>query len=138
MVVTGSHNWTVSADTRNDENTLILHDPSVANIYLQEFEARWKEQGVGTKEVAPEGFEATIFPNPSSEILNIHIKNETLRDVSVTILNTNGQPIESVIYRNQQGEMTKTIPLSNLPSGVYFARFMVDGKYLTKTIQVIR
>lgn len=138
MVVTGSHNWTVSADTRNDENTLILHDPSVANIYLQEFEARWKEQGVGTKEVAPEGFEATIFPNPTSEILNIHIKNETLRDISVTILNTNGQPIESVIYRNQQGEMTKTIPLSDLPSGVYFARFMVDGKYLTKTIQVIR
>lgn len=137
-VITGSHNWTVTAETKNDENILILHDPSVANIYLQEFEARWKEQGVGTKEVPLEGFEATVFPNPSSDFLNIYIKNETLRDVVVTILNANGQPIESVIYRNQQGEMTKTIPLSHLPSGAYFARFMVDGKYLTKTIQVIR
>jgi phosphatidylserine/phosphatidylglycerophosphate/cardiolipin synthase-like enzyme len=137
-VILGSHNWTVTAETKNDENILILHDPSVANIYLQEFEARWKEQGVGTKEVPLEGFDATVFPNPTSDFLNIHIKNETLRDVIVTILNASGQPIESVIYRNQQGEMTKMIPLSNLPSGAYFARFMVDGKYLTKTIQVIR
>ena len=128
----------MTAETKNDENTLIIHDPSVVNIYLQEFEARWKEQGVGTKEVPLEGFEATVFPNPTSENLNIYVKNETVRDITLTILNINGQPIESIVYRNQLGEMTKTIPLSNLPSGTYLARFMVDGKFLTKTVQVIR
>jgi len=37
QVVTGSHNWTVSADTKNDENTLIIHNDTIANIYYQAF-----------------------------------------------------------------------------------------------------
>ena len=138
MVITGSHNWTNTAETKNDENILILHDPAVANIYLQEFEARWKEQGVGTKDVQLEGFEAAVFPNPSSDVLNIRLKNNFVRDVTVTILNINGQPLESTILRNQSGELTKTVSLSHLASGTYFVNFMVDGKYLTKTIQVMR
>ena len=36
-VVTGSHNWSTTAETTNDENTLIIHDERVANLYYQEF-----------------------------------------------------------------------------------------------------
>ncbi len=138
MVITGSHNWTNTAERTNDENTLIIHDAAVANIYLQDFEARWKEQGVGTKEVALEGFEANLYPNPSSDVLNVRLKNDFARDVTLTILNINGQQLESVIYRNQLGELTKTIPLSNFAMGTYYVSFLVDGKYLTKTIQIVR
>src|SRR5690606_6053262 len=42
-VITGSHNWTFSAETYNDENTLMIKDINIANIFRQEFEARWKE-----------------------------------------------------------------------------------------------
>ncbi len=42
-VITGSHNWSNAANVQNDENTLILHSPSLANQFLQEFEARWDE-----------------------------------------------------------------------------------------------
>lgn len=45
MVITGSHNWSLSADTKNDENTLIIQDPAVANLYLQEFAARYRAAG---------------------------------------------------------------------------------------------
>ncbi len=37
IVVTGSYNFTNSAEKRNDENTLILHDPTLAQQYLAEF-----------------------------------------------------------------------------------------------------
>ena len=37
IVITGSHNWTSSAENVNDENTLIVHDARVANLYHQEF-----------------------------------------------------------------------------------------------------
>jgi hypothetical protein len=37
MVLTGSHNWTASADTKNDENVLIIHNDTIANIYYQAF-----------------------------------------------------------------------------------------------------
>jgi phosphatidylserine/phosphatidylglycerophosphate/cardiolipin synthase-like enzyme len=38
-VVTGSYNFTKSADTQNDENLLIIHSPDVAAAYLREFES---------------------------------------------------------------------------------------------------
>jgi phosphatidylserine/phosphatidylglycerophosphate/cardiolipin synthase-like enzyme len=37
-VITGSYNFSQSAEARNDENTLIIHDPEIAAQYLAEFE----------------------------------------------------------------------------------------------------
>ena len=37
-VLTGSHNWSSNAENNSDENTIIIHDATIANIYLQEFE----------------------------------------------------------------------------------------------------
>lgn len=41
ILLTGSHNWSSSAQFRNDENTLIFHDQAVANAYYQEFVERF-------------------------------------------------------------------------------------------------
>ena len=38
IVVTGSYNLTRSAEIKNDENTLVIHDRGVAEIFLAEFE----------------------------------------------------------------------------------------------------
>ena len=66
VVLTGSHNWSNNAENNSDENTLIIYDGTIANIYLQEFEKRWAELG------APPNFldeliniELLVFPNPS-------------------------------------------------------------------------
>ncbi|HIP88190.1 MAG TPA: DUF1669 domain-containing protein, partial [Anaerolineales bacterium] len=37
-VVTGSFNFTLSAEEQNDENVLILHDAEVAAAYAEEFD----------------------------------------------------------------------------------------------------
>jgi len=42
LVLTGCHNWSSSAEYRNDENTLIVHDDTIANLYYQEFTERFK------------------------------------------------------------------------------------------------
>ena len=38
-VVTGSFNPTKSAETRNDENIIIIHDAKIAKLFLEEFES---------------------------------------------------------------------------------------------------
>jgi phosphatidylserine/phosphatidylglycerophosphate/cardiolipin synthase-like enzyme len=38
LVVTGSYNFTRSAETQNDENLVVLHDPDAAAAYQGEFE----------------------------------------------------------------------------------------------------
>ena len=40
-VVTGSFNPTLSADTKNDENLLIIHDKKIADDFLKEFDSLW-------------------------------------------------------------------------------------------------
>ncbi|MDY0343774.1 MAG: phospholipase D-like domain-containing protein [Lentimicrobium sp.] len=43
LAFTGSHNWSAAADNDNDENTLIVHDATTANLYYQNFVKRFIE-----------------------------------------------------------------------------------------------
>jgi phosphatidylserine/phosphatidylglycerophosphate/cardiolipin synthase-like enzyme len=61
-VITGSHNWSVSAETANDENTLVLHDERLASLFKAEFEKRWQENAVSIASV--EQPVVQISPNP--------------------------------------------------------------------------
>ena len=40
-VVTGSLNYSTNAETNNDENVLIIDNPDIARLYMQEFERIW-------------------------------------------------------------------------------------------------
>ena len=41
LVITGSYNFSNNAKTRNDENTLVIHDPEIAELYREEFARVW-------------------------------------------------------------------------------------------------
>ena len=43
MLLTGTHNWSAAADNDNDENTLIIHDATITNVYYQQFVHRFVE-----------------------------------------------------------------------------------------------
>lgn len=38
IVITGSYNFTKSADDENDDNVIVIHSPALARLYLQEFD----------------------------------------------------------------------------------------------------
>jgi phosphatidylserine/phosphatidylglycerophosphate/cardiolipin synthase-like enzyme len=42
-VITGSLNFSYNADYRNDENTMIISNPDIAALYMEEFDRRWAE-----------------------------------------------------------------------------------------------
>ena len=43
IVVTGSYNWSWSAENRNDENVIVIIDEEVAMSYEEEFDRLWAE-----------------------------------------------------------------------------------------------
>ena len=96
-VLTGSHNWSSNAENNSDENTLIIHDATIANIYLQEFEERWGE--LGTPNALDEliDIEISIFPNPSAGKVEIKsdlvIQQINLYAVDGKLLNTTQESI---------------------------------------------
>lgn len=53
LVLTGSHNWTMAAETKNDENTLIIHWDTLANEFYQSFKANYADLGGSLTPVAP-------------------------------------------------------------------------------------
>jgi phosphatidylserine/phosphatidylglycerophosphate/cardiolipin synthase-like enzyme len=76
MVFTGSHNWSAAADNDNDENTLIVYDATLANIYYQQFVKRFVDnQGVLTELTEPptafaDNVETVIAQLVTAQVLN--------------------------------------------------------------------
>lgn len=68
MVWTGSHNWSAAADNDNDENSLVIHDATIANIYYQNFMHIYHDAGgvtaVNNIEQEPSNQGLNVFPNP--------------------------------------------------------------------------
>ena len=146
QVVTGSHNWSGGAETRNDENTLIIHDFDVANVFLQEFEARWCEANGGNdciftsldepSDIA--GVELNIFPNPTSDYANISLEMLEENKVTINLLATNGIVLQSRILNNMVGQHVETISLKGLPAGSYIVQLKTDGQQVSRLLQVTK
>ena len=50
IVITGSHNWSASANYKNDETLLIIKNPLITKHYQQEFERLYKNSTLGIPE----------------------------------------------------------------------------------------
>ena len=118
-VITGSHNWSSSAENVNDENTVIVHDARVANLYHQEFQgiliALGVIQSVGEAGMDPQ---CIVYPNPVRGTLNVEWME--------------GQPDGPLVLRDLSGRIVLSAPLqpgtsristSGLATGVYTATF---------------
>ncbi len=131
-VITGSHNWTYSAEKYNDENTLIIHNADIANIYLQEFEARWKtivaiESINGTSKIE-------IFPNPASNM--IFLQNNTAYPQTVLINDCLGNQLNEFILRPNE---SFSHDIQHLPQGLYYVTLRSKaGTFSTEKLVIYR
>jgi phosphatidylserine/phosphatidylglycerophosphate/cardiolipin synthase-like enzyme len=118
-VVTGSHNWSNSADQKNDENTLIIHDADLANQYFQEFANQSKIYGV------PWGWGFANFKADSLVIRQYHavnfknlsVFNDAIPNATTLSWNfgdgvTSTQPDPSHVF-TQPGQYTITLIADN-------------------------
>lgn len=115
LVITGSHNWTWSADNINDENTLIVHDQSFANIFRQEFEARWDELEPTSTSSVSSGNEFIINPNPAKDFIDLI--NQKDQKCIVALIDINGAVISTYsLFPNQTFKANLN---SNIADGLY-------------------
>lgn len=54
VTITGSYNWTVSADLKNDENVLVIKSKEITRIYKEQFNKFWKGTYIDTCEYKDE------------------------------------------------------------------------------------
>jgi phosphatidylserine/phosphatidylglycerophosphate/cardiolipin synthase-like enzyme len=126
LVLVGSHNWSNSAENKNDENTLIVHDLNIANQYYQAFAYLYLDAG-GTLLNLPQSAqqEWSLFPNPTKGIFTITTKNNSLDSVVIKIYDSLGKCIMTKQYSNLTAEI---LSLGNQPAGLYFVTLQSNGR----------
>lgn len=114
IVVTGSYNWTNSAEEDNDENTLIIHDFTLANQYLEEFTQRFNDIQFGVNSLSSENG-ISIYPNPFSNYLELNSESD-IRSAEVHISTIDG----IMIYKNNFNLLRQSsLNVESLRTGTY-------------------
>jgi phosphatidylserine/phosphatidylglycerophosphate/cardiolipin synthase-like enzyme len=145
VVLTGSHNWTSTADSKNDENTVIVHNDTIANIYMQAFTQDFKNISgrtltppanpcptvTGIQNLEKQG-PITVYPNPFSDVLNVQFNNY-LPGEHVLLYDALGK---LVIDQLVQDNPLLTLNTSSLSKGLYILSYSDGTKtYYKKVIR---
>lgn len=114
VVITGSHNWSSSAENVNDENTVIVHDARIANLYHQEFRGMLIDLGVISSVETEQDSPLTAYPNPAGDVLFVRWNGPSVGG-TITVRDVQGRTIQTVVTNEMGGE----ISVAGWPSGVY-------------------
>jgi phosphatidylserine/phosphatidylglycerophosphate/cardiolipin synthase-like enzyme len=150
ITLTGSHNWSSSAEASNNENTLIVHDPDVTNQYLQEFSARYYQFG-GTDSIRTVSVElipgavprvvslAQNYPNPSTGLTHIEYAIPTARDVELKLYDVQGRELRTLVHARQTpGRYRVDLSTRGATSGVYFYRLRAGSVVEQRKMLIVR
>jgi phosphatidylserine/phosphatidylglycerophosphate/cardiolipin synthase-like enzyme len=136
LVLTGSHNWSGAANTDNDENTLIIHDDTIANVYYQSFHKDFTDAGgtltpcsiLASNEELNFSNSIKIFPNPSQGKFTIQSNNN--EPLHLSIISTEGKTII-----DQETSLTGFE--INLTTGMYLIKLTKEtGSYICKKLLI--
>jgi phosphatidylserine/phosphatidylglycerophosphate/cardiolipin synthase-like enzyme len=133
VVLTGSHNWSSSAENSNDENTLIIHNDEIANQFYQEYSQRYNDVTVGIEEFF-NNTNISAYSNPVVDQLYITDINFD-QSVTFTVTDASGKVIMSEVINTVSGADIK-LNLSSLDKGIYLVSLILKNE--SKTIKIIK
>ena len=143
-VFVGSHNWTASADTENDENTLVVHDAQVTNRYYQEYAARIAEQAVpgvvvcrlvlATKAGSIQASTLQAYPNPTRGSFQLHLTGASARTATVVLRDGTGRVVMTQTQPLNGTDLT--IDATALKAGLYLVQVTTPEAVQTSRVVV--
>lgn len=136
MVITGSHNWSSSAESVNDENTLIIHDATVANLYYQEFMALYN--GIVSSVEATDMSDFLMYPNPAQDEVTLQFDSQHALPGMISIIDLQGKEIYSQNFSSFEGQNRMRLHTGNLPEGVYVVNISSDRGMINEKLVVVR
>jgi phosphatidylserine/phosphatidylglycerophosphate/cardiolipin synthase-like enzyme len=111
ILVSGSHNWTFTAETSNDENTMIFYDAPLTQLFKRAFSAQWAQLTTNVEELINQTMQYSLITDANSMTLPVEITKST----SLLGYNIMGQTVFDQIIPSG----TEHVPLPNLSKGVY-------------------
>ena len=125
LLLTGSHNWSTNATTRNDENTLIVHDADIAELYYRAWRGIFLEPEVqDTSDTTSayisnlEVLQHKIQPNLVQNVNEIGLIAGNSGDFSCFVLNAEGKLVFQTRFSAYKESLVYPFT-GNLPVGMY-------------------
>jgi phosphatidylserine/phosphatidylglycerophosphate/cardiolipin synthase-like enzyme len=140
VTITGSHNWSSSAENVNNENTVLIKDGNITNQFLQEFAARYYQFG-GTDTIlvsvdradanSPASYSLSQnYPNPFNPSTSIDYQLPKSDYTTLKIYDVIGREVATPVHGLQQpGRYRVTFTAAGLASGIYFYKLHA-GQYV--------
>ena len=134
LVLTGSHNWSAAADNSNDENTLIIHDADIANIYYQNFVSIYvASNGVitGIEDIDFNESDAEdnllVFPNPvQNGNVNLSFSLNSDEFGTIQLIDITGKIVFNSQFKLAQGGNTLKFDFPDSYKGTYILRLITS------------
>ncbi|MBX7201728.1 MAG: T9SS type A sorting domain-containing protein [Bacteroidia bacterium] len=140
QVLTGSHNWSTSAETKNDENTLIIHDADIANQYYQAFSWLFKRYTGRTVGISPMALPQTlwqVFPNPAASSIQLkRTDNSNSQQVQVRLSDLGGQTIRQLSGTGSTHSIQ--VDVAELNAGIYLLEVVTGQERAVFRVAVAR
>ncbi len=145
-VFTGSHNWTSSADAENDENSVIVHNDTIANLYLQSFGGDFKTIGkasvvppknpckpTGINTISNNESKIDVFPNPYKESVNITYDLAQNANVTMCVYNVMGQKVSTLVDEKLEAGQ-HIYQFNGATNGIYILQITENGRIYTRKL----
>ena len=149
QVLTGSMNWTAAGYNQNDENIIIIHNDTIANMYLQAYAKDYetissktltKQAGCLTGEniLSDDTPQLNVFPNPFNGSSAITYNNIVDGKVSMVVYNIMGQKVATLADNVQLNAGEHTFTFNGPSAGVYFLQVTENGKSFTRKLVEVK
>ncbi|MCA1763723.1 MAG: phospholipase D-like domain-containing protein [Flavobacteriales bacterium] len=136
LVITGSHNWSASAETVNDENTLVVHDPAIVNQFFQEFIYEFNQLVLSTENRdLVNGLK--VFPNPARDYAELLFNSTQSQTARLSVIDMQGKVVLQENFSTYAGENRMKINISALHRGVYIVSLSGDWGNVNKRLVVV-
>jgi phosphatidylserine/phosphatidylglycerophosphate/cardiolipin synthase-like enzyme len=125
----GSHNWSTNANARNDENSLIIHDATIANWFYQEFTKRLTDtlgSSVITALGGGDAWEVRLHPNPAKLSEGFWLNVQDRAGAQAKLFTLEGRLLGTQTLL--EGMNRVSAPLLGLNPGMYLLEITAGGK----------
>jgi len=151
LVETGSMNWSTSGYNLNDENILIIHDATAANIYYQSFYKNFTSLGGSLTHVSggsgcstvylregengesaifnsDDNTHVAIYPNPTDNQFTIAYNLSISQNVTITVADYMGREVTTIVSNEKQEAGSHEFSVVPSGRGMYFVRITIGNQ----------
>jgi len=125
----------LTALIEDDSNFIDVDNHDIgSHIYTVEWTINYTTLGIKNLDSTINKYDILLYPNPTSNILNLKFESEIHRNLSVQIIGLGGKEVKSI---SVNGFGDTQIDISHLSNGVYLANFysgntLISSKRLVK------